>query len=437
MVLGRSNMSAIEPGPAGRSQSGRPDPTGVFLTFRLYPHFRLLWLSNFFFFGGTWSLTLILGWLVFDITHSEFLLALFTAARLGPMLLGPISGVIADRFDRPRFLLVAVVWAFAAASAVATFVSIGHITYGEIVLGGFCIGLAESPSQPSRYTLVMDIVGRRHMTNANALNAIAMSATQMIGPAIGGALIALFGVPTALWVAGLWYPVSFILLWPIRDIGKRQTGIVHESPMRQLVDGIRVVLTSRMMVSVLFVSLAANVLIFPIYQTFMPVFAKSVLGLGPDGLGWMLASFGTGAIVGSLAIAWLGNFKHKGSLFVFGTAAWGGLWALFALSRSVPLSFVLLAGAGLVGSAFDVLQSTLLLMLAPSKMRGRAMGLQEMVIGVLPLATVMQGVIVNYLGLTITTVLSGSLLMLLMMGLAIAVPTLRRYSGFSQQHDPS
>lgn len=418
-------------------QSGRSDPTGIFLSFRLYPHFRLLWLSNLFFFGGTWSLTLILGWLVFDLTHSEFLLALFTAVRLGPMLPGPISGVIADRFNRPRFLLAAVVWAFAAASALAILVSIGRVTYWEIVVGGFCIGLAESPSQPSRYTLVMDIVGRPHLTNANALNAIAMSTTQLVAPAIGGALIAFCGAPAALWVAALWYPVSLILLWLIRDIGTGATRIVHESAIRQLVDGIRVVLTSRMMMSVLFVGLAANVLIFPVFKTFMPVFAKSVLGLGPDGLGWMLASFGIGSTVGSLVIARLGNVKHTGSLFIFGTAAWGGLWALFALSRSVPLSFALLAVAGFVGSAFDVLQSTLLLMLAPSRVRGRVLGLQEMVVGVLPLAIVIQGVIVHYLGLTLTTVLSGSLLMLLMVALAITVPDLRRYTGYSQQHELS
>lgn len=386
-------------------------------------------------------MTLILERLVFDLTHSEFLLALFTAVRLGPMLLGPISGVIADRFNRPRFLLGAVVWAFAASSALAILVSIGRVTYWEIVVGGFCIGLAESPSQPSRYTLVMDIVGRPHLTNANALNTIAMSTTQLVASAIGGALIAVCGAPAALWVAALWYPVSFILLWLIRDIGTGATRIVHESAIRQLVDGIRVVLTSRMMMSVLFVSLAANVLIFPAFQTFMPVFAKSVLGLGPDGLGWMLASFGIGATVDSLVIARLGNVKHTGSLFIFGTAAWSGLWALFALSRSVPLSFALLAVAGFVGSAFDVLQSTLLLMLAPSRVRGRVLALQEMVVGVLPLAIVIQGVIqgviVHYLGLTLTTVLSGSLLMLLMVALAIAVPDLRRYTGYSQQHELS
>lgn len=428
----------MRPSSADRSSDEPPIPedeaaprAGIFVSFRLNPRFRLLWLSNFFFFGGVWTQTLILGWLVFDITNSEFLLALFTAARLGPMMLGPISGVIADRFDRARVVLIAAAWAFAAVSMIAILVSIDRITYWEIVLGGFCIGLAQSPAQPARYTLAMDIVGRRQLTNANALNAIALSMTQLVGPAIGGALIAFWGVSTALWVSALWYPASFIILWPIRDIDRAPHNSAHESPIRQLIDGVRVVLSDKMMAAVLSVTLAANVLIWPIYQAFMPVFAKDVLGLGPDGLGWLLGCMGFGTIIGSLTIAHLGDFKYKGGVFIVGTAAWGGLWALFALSKSVPLSFALMACAGLAGSAFTVLQSTLLLMLAAPGVRGRVMGLQELTIGVLPLTTVMLGVVVNYLGIVSSTIVSGLLLMFLMIGLVIKVPTLRRYSGSS------
>lgn len=399
---------------------------GLLPAFSEYPAFRLLWVSNLFFFGGVWTQTLILGWLVYDLTGSEFLLALFTAARLGPMMLGPISGVIADRFHRVRFMLVTVAWAFASVCALAVLVSAHIATYWEIVVGGFCIGLAQSPSQPARFSLVSTIVSRSHLSGANALNSMALNVTQVVGPGLGGAMISIFGVSTALWVSALWYPISFIALWPLRHALENEPHD-GESVVRQLVTGVRIVLSDRLMASVLFVSLVANICIWPVYQAFMPVFAKSILGLGPSGLGWLLTTCGIGALAGSLAIALLGDFPNKGALFVAGTAIWGGLWALFALTRSIPFAFAVMAAAGVASSAFAVLQSTLLLALAPLHVRGRAMGLQEMAIGVLPVATVVHGVVAGYLGVATSTALSGSLLAVSMVWLAVRVPSLLRY----------
>lgn len=90
-----------------------------------FPNYRRLWISNLFFFAGLWTQTLVLGWLVFGLTRSEFSVALFTAARLTPLMLGPLSGVISDRFDRVRLLLIAAGWAFATMAVIATLVSLG------------------------------------------------------------------------------------------------------------------------------------------------------------------------------------------------------------------------------------------------------------------------------------------------------------------------
>src|SRR5215813_10633881 len=121
-----------------------PDRLGsqVGYLFRGDGRFRRLWISNLCFFAGVWMQTLVLGWLVFDITNSESLLALFTAVRLAPMFLGPLSGVLADRLDRVRFMLATVVWATLAITATAALVSAGSIGYWGIVAGGFAIGLA-------------------------------------------------------------------------------------------------------------------------------------------------------------------------------------------------------------------------------------------------------------------------------------------------------
>ncbi|MFJ2874820.1 MULTISPECIES: MFS transporter [unclassified Streptomyces] len=416
------------PGAVRREPRAAAGVRQALSSLRSSPGFRLLWISNLFFYGGAWTQTLVLGWLVFDTTRSEFLLAVFTAVRLAPMLLGPFAGVLSDRYDRVRLLMSACLWALGAVVAVAVMASSGPVSYGALVAGGLAIGLAQSPSQPARGSLVLDLVGRENLSNANALNALAMNMTQVIGPAIGGAMISAFGAPAALWISTTWYAVSLVALWPLRGAGRPTPGR-PEPVLRMLTSGFRTVLASRLTSAVLLVTLAANVLLWPVHQGFMPVFAKESLGLDAAGLGWLLTCGGLGGLAGSLVIAMLGDFRFKGGLFVLGTAAWGALWSLFALSRTVPLSFALMACIGLMSASFGVLQTTLLLMTTAPEVRGRALGLQELAIGVMPFASLGLGVAAERVGVGTTAFLSGILLVAVLLTLAARVPQLVRYDG--------
>lgn len=394
----------------------------------LYPRYRLLWLSNLFFFAGVWTQTLVLGWLVFEITHSEFSVAIFTAVRLLPMMLGPIAGVVSDRFDRPKLLLFASGWAFCAISTVALLVALDRISFWGLVFGGFCIGLAQSPSQPARFSLVAELVGRKSLSNANALNSIVFSMTQVIGPALGGAMIAAFGAAAALAISALWYLVSFLALWPLRSV-RNSRDTQKESLGALLATGFRTIRSNRLLTCVLGITFAANIFLWPVYHGFMPVIAKEHLGLSPQGLGWLLACAGAGGLTGSLLIASLGDFRFKGGLFMLGTATWGALWALFALSSSVPLSFTLMALIGLAASPFGILQTTLLLMMTEPHVQGRIMGIQELTIGVMPLASLLVGLAAEAIGIVHVALINGAALAACLILLALRVPALLRYSG--------
>jgi MFS family permease len=371
---------------------------------------------------------MVLGWLVYETTRSDLMLAGFTAARLAPMLLGPLAGALSDRYDRVRMLAVACLWAFVAAVAVAALQSMADVPYWALVLGGLAIGLAQSPSQPARAALVMDLVGRQNLSNANALNTMALHMTQVVGPALGGAMISAFGAAAALWISAAGYAVSLLGLWPLRHADK---AVRRESePVRSmLTTGVRSILRNRLTAGVLGVTLAANVLLWPIAQSFMPVFAKESLGLDAGGLGWLLACGGIGGLIGSLVIAALGDFRFKGALFVFGTAGWAALWALFALSEQVVLSFALMAGIGLLSAAFGVLQTTLLLMTTDPAVRGRALGIQELAIGVMPLSSLTLGLAADYAGVAAATFVSALLLIVFLLVLALRMPQLPRYRG--------
>jgi predicted MFS family arabinose efflux permease len=185
---------------------------------------------------------------------------------------------------------------------------------------------------------------------------------------------------------------------------------------------------------VLLVTLAANVLIWPVYQVFMPIFAIDVLHLDAAGLGWLLTCSGIGGLTGSIIIASMGDFEFKGGLFVLGTAAWGFLWFLFALSHNTATSFILMICIGVMSASFGVLQTTLLLMTTEPRVQGRALGMQELAIGIMPFSSLILGGIAQGIGVGPTTQGSALLLSLLMVILAIRVPELLRYSGTQAGH---
>jgi predicted MFS family arabinose efflux permease len=407
-------------------------PGAAFASLRGNRPFQLLWASNLFFFGGVWTQTLVLGWLAYELTHSELLVAVFTAARLSPMLLGPVAGALADRLDRVRLLVVACAWAATGVAVVALLATLDVLGYWALVAGGLVIGLAQSPSQPARMSLVLGLVGRRNLSNANALNAMAMNMTKVVGPALGGAMISAIGAPAALWVSTAWYVASLALVLPLRRRGTgAETPRDDHAPsvLAMVAGGMRAVGRSRVAVAVLLVTLAANTLLWPVFQSFMPVFAEESFGLDAAGLGALLTCSGIGGLAGSLVIAALGDFRFKGALFVLGTTGWALSWTAFALVGHAGPAFALMVAVGVTSAAFAVLQTTLLLMATEPAVHGRALGLQELAIGIMPVATLGLGAGAAQGGGGPTT-LGASLVLVVAIGaIVLAVPELLRFGG--------
>lgn len=390
-------------------------------------NFRFLWLSNIFFLGGNWALTLVLGWLVFETTESELLLAIFTAVRLAPMWLGPISGLMADRYDRLLIIKIASVWSMVMIGGLAILVSLDATPFWLLLVAGFATGMSQSPTQPARNSLVLELVGRANLANANALNSMGMGITQAIAPAVGGAIISAFDASVALWYSALWYVAAFVLISQINVV--RQTVRFDPTPILPLItDGLRIVLRNQLTLTMVVVTLAANILIWPIYQSFMPVFASDVLDLGPAGLGRLMMFAGIGNFIGSFVIASLGDFRNKGAVFIYGSMIWGSGWAIFGLNESVVVSYVLILAIGMMSAAFGVLQATLMLMTSVPEVQGRALGILELAIGAMPIGTLLLGAIAQSAGVGITTAVSGSLFVIILVLYTVRVPHLARYT---------
>jgi predicted MFS family arabinose efflux permease len=243
---------------------------------------------------------------------------------------------------------------------------------------------------------------------------------------LGGLLLTALGAGLTLWFSASWYVLSLVALLPLWRRGSQPRLTPDGSRVvGDLIDGFRIALGHREMAAVLTVSLAANICVWPVYQAFMPVFAEDVLHSGAGGLGVLLTASGVGAVVGSFAIAALGDFSRKGLLFLVSTGGFGLFFALFALTQSMGTAVVLITFVGVGSAGFGVMQSTLLLLLAPEEARGRVMGVQVLAIGVRPLATLLQGAAATVIGVPATTTIVGLALVVAMLGVGIAVPTLR------------
>ncbi len=393
--------------------TGSGKPGGLFTAMleplKQHAGFRSLWFSSIFFFNAYWGQVVIFGWLAYDITGSEFAVALFGTIGFAPFLLGPIGGLIADRVDRARFLQGTQILALVVGLVVALLILTDRIAYWHILVAGFITGVTQAPTQPARFTLIMDFIGRQGISSANALNMAAFMGSRVAGPALGGLLIERYGPDTALIVNAVWYVPAVIFLLPVRDIARSSTATGGRI-VADIIDGLKVFAGHRELRVILLATIFANLFAWPLIQAFLPVFAEDVLVVGPSGLGWLVAINGIGSLTGAMTIAMLGDFHGKGWMFLLGTGLFGLTLTAFSLTEAMSVALVLMFAAGLFSAGFGVLQSTLALLLPPEHARARVTGALMLSIGAMPLGMLIQGLIAPSVGVVTITFVCGLLL---------------------------
>ena len=392
---------------------------------RAYPDFRALFWSTLFASSAWWGQNVVLAWLAFDITGSEFAVAAAAAAGLAPMLLGPLGGLLADRVHRPRLLIGAQSLALITGAVIALLVTLERVEYWHVVIAAALVGLTMQPLMPTRFTLTIDLVGERRVSSANAVTAAGMLGSRMVVPAVAGVLIATVGADIALWFSAAWYvPASWPLL-RVEDDRQGPRSAMTAAPA-EVLHGFRYALGSPALRALLLVTVLANILAWPVVLGFLPVFAEEVFNVGAAGLGLIVAVNGLGALLAALAIASRGDFRWKGMLYLVATVLFGLALTGFALSGGFALALLLVFIAGIGGSGFGVMQSTVTMLLSPPEARGRVLGVLMISIGVLPVATLVQGAVASSLGVVATTAASGLLLAALTIAVTAVSPELRR-----------
>ena len=335
--------------------------------------FRLFWTGNFLSNIGTWMQNVAQGWLVLQLTNSAFWLGVVGFSASIPILLfALIGGVIADHVNKRRLLMVtqSAMMVFAFIMAALAYFKI--INVQEIVLLALGTGIAMSLNTPSYQALVPQLVPRQDLTNAIALNSAQFNMSRVIGPTLGGFAMALVGVAGNFFLNGLSFLAVLIALTRIRyaDPALPQEGRLWEK-MKQ---GFTYVFRHAEMSSLVLLVAIGSLLAIP-YLTFVPYFARDVLGAGEPGLGLLMACSGAGAFLGAVTIAWLTRLRRRGRFVVRASAGFFAAIMGFTFSRNFYLSGLLLMLAGYFMIITAATINSLLQHLAEDHMRGRVMSI--------------------------------------------------------------
>ena len=386
-----------------------------------HPRFRAFFLAQLVSVVGTWMQTVSQAWLVLQLTDSPFKLGLLGTLQFGPiLLLSPIAGVIADRWSRRRLLVAAQAALAGQAWILALLVATGRARYWQIALLALVTGLANTLDAPARQTFVVSLVGRGDLVNAVALSSASFNAARIAGPAVAGLLIARFGVAPAFIVNGLGFAVVLATLLAMRDEGTGRRP--RASVRRDIAEGIRHVVRSARMRAVLGVLFVVSLCVF-YFTIYVPLLARTVLGLGPEGFGFLMAVFGVGAVAGALTLGARANPEPGvGLLLTTAAVACAGLVGLSVARHfweAAPGLFV----TGFAGIITVTGCNTALQLGAPDELRGRVMSLYAWVYGgVFPIGSFLVGAISERYGVSAALLFNGILGLGLLGLLALARP---------------
>lgn len=395
------SVESPEPLPGADLEELPPPPVRTLkfrTTFAALRHrnYRLFFAGQLVSLTGTWMQATAQGWLIYEMTHSKKLLGEIAAVGSLPMLVFTmVGGAVADRVDKRKLLVVTQVAAMLLALALGTLVVTQQVRVPHVFAIAALAGLVMSFDMPCRQAFVVEMVGRKDLMNAIALNSSIMNAARIVGPSIAGLVMAAWGLGWCFLLNG----VSFLAVIAgllLMQMPPTASAPRTESAWWHTLGGFRYVRRDRRVLCLLALLMVGGVFGWS-YAVLMPAFARDVLHIKERAYGFLLASNGVGAIIGALSVASLGDYPRKRRL------VFGGMWlfsaglAAFAACRAywLALPCLAVAGCGMVTS-FST-SNTVIQTSVPDEVRGRVMGVWALVFaGMVPVGSFQAGTVAHH-----------------------------------------
>ena len=371
------------------------------------PDFRRLWLIGLVVFSVRWLEMLAVAVFAYQRTGSPFVVALLTMLRMLPMaLFGALIGAAAERVERRRALVLVVASMLLCSIALALLAWSDALEVWHLALASFISGLTWTTDNPVRRTMIGEVVGPERMSAAMSIDVGANNASRMLGPTVGGILLATLGIGGAFAVSVAGYLVAAMVALRVRH---RNTAALSTAAgvLERMIEGLVLVRRDPRLRGTMVITVIYNTFGWP-FTSMIPVIGQDNLGLGAAGIGLLASMDGVGAFCGAIAIALCAKPPHFARLYVGGVALYLLMLPVFALAPGPLLAGSVLLLTGLANSGFSIMQATLVYLAAPPEMRSRVFGVLSVCIGVGMIGFLHLGWLASIIGATWAIVTIGA-----------------------------
>ena len=364
------------------------------------------------------------GWLVLELTNSPLSLGLFWAVRSSPNLLfGMVGGATADKMDRRKLLII----------CYTLYVFCG-LVFGFLIISGliqlyhalaliFIRGIIRTFENPSRQSFIVDLVGRANAMNGISLNAVGMRGIGIVGGALAGLIIELFGKEWPFFVLSGLFLVSVFLVASINSVVTKRVA-QQLSVWRNLEEGIQIVSQNKLVLALMLMAATCEMFGFS-FPVLVPVFARDILKVGAIGNGMINAFRSGGGLLASLALASLGDSRHKGKLLLVMFLMFGVGLILYANTPIYVFALIFMGMVGVSAAGHDAMSQILLQLNVDEEQRGRAMGMWQLSIGFGILGSMTLGSLAEAYGAIFAQSVFGGLMVLIVVLMYLTVPKLK------------
>ncbi len=348
------------------------------------------------------------GWLVYQLTGSALMLGVVTFASTMPILLLCLfGGALADRVDR-RWLMISTQAGMMVLAFILTGLTFaGVVTVWHIMVIAFLNGMCNAFNIPVRQSIIVDLVPRKDLQNALALNSAQFQTSRLFGPALAGVVLAVAGPAWCFLVNGVSFLAVIVALFLLQVPPLRAKPTM--SMLKNVGEGLRYVWRTPTILGLIAIAAIPSIFGQP-YQAMMPALALGVLGSDAKGLGLLQSGAGAGALVGALFIASLTRSRIRGRIQLGMLVAYGVMLLALSQSRWLPLSIVFVFGVGLASMSYNSLNQTFLQTHAQDEMRGRVTSVLTLTtLGFQPLGALQAGLVGDRLGVPTVFLFGGVL----------------------------
>jgi MFS family permease len=377
--------------------------------------FWRLWFVGLVVFVVRWVETVAVGVFVYQHTGSAFIVAMMTMLRLLPMgLFGAFLGAIAERMERRTTLILVVASMVITSLALAVLAHFHLLAVWHLAVASFINGIGWATDNPVRRVMIGEAVGAARMSSAMSIDVGANNASRMVGPTIGGLLLAGVGIDGVFTLSVVLYAVAVVAACRVR-YRNTYPPITTESVLARIAEGLRLVRGDRRLIGTLTITIVYNVFGWP-FTSMVPVIGQDRLLLGPEGIGILASMDGIGAFAGAVLVAMFLRPRLYRYAYVGGVTIYMVMLIVFALVSDPLIAGSALLFTGLGGAAFSIMQATLVYLSSPPEMRSRMLGVLSVCIGTGPVGFVALGWLADAIGApwaTATTGLTGLIILML------------------------